>query len=242
MEARSKALIATKKSKPGNLFILLFQINAMPILPGGAPGNSFATKSTMTAVIAMLLVSCFAIAVIGLHFLRPDYNPLQRFISEYAVGSYGIVMRLAFFCLSAGSLALAISLYRSISGSARSYTALILLLGWSICVFIAGIFPTDLAGSAETSSGSIHDKASLIGFVSIVLASFFLLRFRRDEKWKKHYRSSLLLSLIMMITFLTFMASIIMEFRFIGLIQRLFIMAVLLWLVITARRIQTTNA
>jgi len=132
-------------------------------------------------------------------------------------------------------------LYISIPSSARSHTALILLLGWSVCVLIAGIFPTDLAGSAETPSGSIHDKASLIGFVSIVLASFFMLRFRRAEKWKKYYRSSLLLSVSIMVTFLAFMASIIIEFTFIGLIQRLFIMFVLLWLVITARRVQTTN-
>jgi Protein of unknown function (DUF998) len=213
----------------------------MPTLSSAAPGNSFTTRSTMTAVIAMFLISCFAFAIIVLHFLRTDYNPLQRFISEYAVGPYSIVMRLAFFCLSAGSLALVIALYTSIPGSARSYTALILLLTWSICVFIAGIFPTDLIGSAETSSGNIHDKASLIGFVSIVLASFFLLRFRRDERWKKHYRSSVLLSVIIMLAFLAFIASIIMEFTYIGLIQRLFIMLVLSWLVITARRIQTTN-
>jgi hypothetical protein len=214
----------------------------MPNLSGTPPGDHLATRSTMTAVIAMFLISCFGFAVIGLHFLRTDYDPLQRFISEYAVGPYSIIMRLAFFCLSTGSFVLVVTLYRSIPRSARSYTALILLFSWSICVFVAGIFPTDLVGSAETSSGSIHDKASLIGFVSIVLASFFLLRFRRDERWKKYYRSSLLLSVIIMLAFLGFMASIITEFRLIGLMQRIFILLVLVWLVITSRRIQTTNS
>ena len=204
-------------------------------------GTPSATRSTMTAVIAMFLVSCFGFAVIGLHFLRTDYDPLQRFISEYAVGPYSIIIRLAFFCLSTGSFVLVVALYGSIPRSARSYTALILLLSWSICVFVAGIFPTDLVGSVETSSGNIHDKASLIGFISIVLASFFLLRFRRDERWKKYYRSSLLLSVMMMLVFLGFIASIITEFTFIGLIQRIFILFVLVWLVITSRRIQITN-
>jgi len=213
----------------------------MPTLSSAAPRNSYAARSTIPALVAMVLISCFAFAVIVLHFLRTDYNPLQRFISEYAVGPYNFVMRLAFFCLSAGSLALVVALYTGILGSARSYAALILILMWGICVFIAGIFPTDLVGSAETSSGSIHDKASLIGFVSIVLASFFLLRFRRDERWRKYYRSSLLLSVIIMLAFLAFMASIIMQSTMIGLVQRLFIMLVLSWLVITARRIQTTN-
>jgi hypothetical protein len=205
-------------------------------------GDHLATRSTMTAVVAMVLVSCFGFAVIGLHFLRTDYDPLQRFISEYAVGPYSIIMRIGFFCLGTGSFALVVALYSSIPRSARSHTALILLLSWSICVFVAGIFPADLVGSAETSSGNIHDKASLIGFVSIVLASFFLLRFRRDERWKKYYRSSLLLSVIIMLAFLGFIASIVTEFPFIGLMQRIFILLVLIWLVITSRRIQTTNS
>lgn len=86
----------------------------MPVVSGAAPGNSFATRSTMTAVIAMFLIGCFGFAVIGLHFLRTDYDPLQRFISEYAVGPYSIIMRLAFFCLSTGSFTLVIALYASI--------------------------------------------------------------------------------------------------------------------------------
>ena len=32
-----------------------------------------------------------------LHVLRPDYNPLQRFLSEYAVGRFGVLMTAAFF-------------------------------------------------------------------------------------------------------------------------------------------------
>jgi Protein of unknown function (DUF998) len=213
----------------------------MPNLSGTLSGDHLPIRSTMFAVIAMLLISCFGFAVIGLHFLRTDYDPLQRFISEYAVGPYGIVMRLGFFCLGAGSFALVVALYRSISRSARSYTALILLLSWSICVFVAGIFPADVVGSAETSSGNIHDKASLIGFVSIVLASFFLLRFRRDGRWKRYYRSSLLLSITITLSFLGFIASVITEFSLIGLTQRIFILLVLVWLVITSLRIQTNK-
>jgi len=94
-------------------------------------GNHLATRSTMTAGVAMVLISCFGFAAIGLHFLRTDYDPLRRFISEYAVGPYSIIMRLGFFFLGTGSFALVVALYRSIPRSARSYTALILLLSWT---------------------------------------------------------------------------------------------------------------
>ena len=58
----------------------------MPKLSGAPPGDHLATGSTMAAGIAISLISCFGFAVTGLHFLRTDYDPLQRFISEYAVG------------------------------------------------------------------------------------------------------------------------------------------------------------
>jgi len=75
----------------------------MPKLSGVPPRDHLATRSTMAAGIAIFLISCFGFAVIGLHFLRTDYDPLQRFISEYAVGPYSIIMRFAFFCLSISS-------------------------------------------------------------------------------------------------------------------------------------------
>ena len=184
----------------------------------------------LPARIAMLLFNCFIIAVIVLHFLRTDYDPLQRFISEYEVGAYSSIMRIAFYCLSVGSMALIVALYKNIVKSARLYIALTLLFVWSICVALAGIFPTDLAAAPATTSGNIHNNASLLGFVAIIAASFLLLRFRNDKNKKRFYILSLVLPVCLLLSFLAMMASVITEFIYIGLVQRIFITLVLLWL------------
>jgi len=61
-----------------------------------------AKQAARIASIAIVGISYFLTAVIALHFLRPDYDPVSRFVSEYAVGQYGFLMTSAFFGLSLG--------------------------------------------------------------------------------------------------------------------------------------------
>jgi len=53
-------------------------------------------QAARIASIAIVGISYFLTTVIALHFLRPDYDPASRFVSEYAVGSYGFLMTSAF--------------------------------------------------------------------------------------------------------------------------------------------------
>ena len=75
------------------------------------------------ATFAIVGIAYFLIAVIALHFLRPDYYPIRRLVSEYAVGPYAFLMTSAFFGLSLGSLALVIGLYQAVSRTWRSWAA-----------------------------------------------------------------------------------------------------------------------
>jgi len=61
----------------------------------------------------------FALLLGSLHLLEPEFNPPWRFISEYELGSFGWMMRLAFLALatSLGSAAVAIfSQVRTVAG------------------------------------------------------------------------------------------------------------------------------
>lgn len=42
----------------------------------------------------------FLILMVTLHILRPDYNPLRNFLSEYAVGPFGFVLTAAAYVLA----------------------------------------------------------------------------------------------------------------------------------------------
>jgi len=110
-----------------------------------------ANQPARIAFIAMVGISYFLTAVIALHFLRADYDPVSRFVSEYAVRSYGFLMTSAFFGLSLGSLALVIGLCQGVSRSERSWIGLILLGTWGVAILMAGIFPTALKGAPATT-------------------------------------------------------------------------------------------
>jgi len=189
------------------------------------------------ATIAVVGIAYFLIAVVALHFLRPDYDPVSRFVSEYAVGSYGLLMTSAFFGLSLGSLALVIGLSQGVPRSGRSWIGLVLLGIWGVGVLIAGIFPTDLRGAPETISGNIHNLASLLSFLSLIAATILLSRrFKQDERWRPFHRSSLILSLVILATFIGFFLTGGTEF--VGFSQRIFIVAFLIWLLLTAARLR----
>src|SRR6476660_3706238 len=84
----------------------------------GTPDSSAAslTNSAVLADIAIICFVIFIILIILLHFLRPEYDLRERFISEYAVGAYGFLMTVAFVCLSLGSFVLAIAISKHRSG------------------------------------------------------------------------------------------------------------------------------
>lgn len=193
------------------------------------------------AMIALAGVWFFTIAVIILHFLRPDYNPMTRYVSEFAVGNFSSLMTIAFFALSLGSAALVFMLNRTITKDGRSLSGLLFLGIWSVCVFIAGIFKTDILGGPDTQEGLIHGLSSLLAFVSLIVASFLLLKFKRDERWAQYHRSSMLMAIAMLVTFLAFFGAMMSMPEIAGLTQRIFLAVVLTWLIVMAMRARSIS-
>ena len=202
-----------------------------------SPNTLPAKQATRIATIAIVGITYFLIAVVALHFLRPEYDPVSRFVSEYAVGPYGFLMTSAFFGLSLGSLALVIGLYQGVPRSGRSWIGLVLLGIWGVAILIAGIFPTALKGAPETTSDNIHALASLVSFLSLIPATILLSRrFKQDEKWRPFHRLALILSLVVLATFIGLFLTF--ETEFVGLSQRIFIVTFLIWLLLTAARLR----
>ena len=48
----------------------------------------------------------FAAIVAALHVLEPRFDPMDRFVSEYALGDWGLLMNVAFFALGTALVAL----------------------------------------------------------------------------------------------------------------------------------------
>src|SRR5437763_11237287 len=100
------------------------------------------TTARLNAVVSYITLSSvvyYASAIVLLHVLRTDFNPGNRYLSEYAVGPYGALMTSTFFVLSAGSLALSFGLLRSVASKYYFLPGLLPWLTWACAVSLAGV-------------------------------------------------------------------------------------------------------
>ncbi len=135
-------------------------------------GERLARRLEGLAWVSIVGTVFFVLAVTALHFLRPDYNPTTRLLSDYAVGPYGYLMTAAWFALGLVSFALALGI-RDGMGPSRAKSAGSVLLGVAaVGGFLTGIFPPDLEGSPSTTTGAIHLVVGSISFVAFFAAIF----------------------------------------------------------------------
>jgi len=208
-------------------------MSSTDLSPSKLPAKQTATLATL----AIIGIVYFLVVVVALHFLRPEYSPLSRAVSQYAVGRYGFLMTSAFFGLSLGSLALVIGLFSGVSHTGRSWIGLVLLAIWAVGILIAGIFPIEVSSYPQMNSGHIHVVASIWAFISLVLAALLLSwRFKKDDKWSSFHRPALIESLLMLLALVGLFRYINTGFG--GLSQRIFIVACLIWLLSTAARLR----
>jgi hypothetical membrane protein len=140
------------------------------------PGTRKARQVAWLALIAVGGIVYFFGAVVALHFLRPEYNPVNHAVSNYAVGPYGYLMTAGFYALALSLLALAFGLTRSMTFTNQARVAVLLLCLASVGMVVMGIFPGDVHAlhPPATMTGVIHWTAAGISFLSIMIAAFLL--------------------------------------------------------------------
>jgi Protein of unknown function (DUF998) len=196
---------------------------------------TFRRRWLVTALAAVTVVGIlyFFAAVTAEELLRPLYDPIQRTISELAIGPFGFLQTSAFIALGLSLLALQHALYRRLRHSLLSRIALVLLGLCGIASFLAAAFPTDLKGAVVTLAGTIHDLAASFGYGALIIAMILLtLHFRRERHWRSFVLSSSSLSAVGV------GASIFLGLTngsdIMGLSQRAMAVPLLLWVVLTA--------
>ena len=205
-------------------------------------GSENITKKFPIATLTAISLTCilsFATLIIVLHFLRPDTDPIHRPTSEYAVGKYGYLMTAAFFCMSVATFALVMSLNSAVDRKAKSVIGLVLLIAWAITVWVALIFPIDPEGAAATTAGKIHKTNGPIAFLCLTLGVLFVSsKFKHDENMRLLHPTALILSLILIILFIAVGASFGMGLGYEGILQRIYLIVVVTWFVLTIFRIR----
>src|SRR5262249_40360257 len=138
---------------------------AKPLITTG-PVSALAANAARLSIASGVL---FVLLLGALHFLRPEIDPTWRFISEYALGAFGWMMRLAFVSMATSLASAAVA----ILSEARTVAGYIGLAGLGIAAvgfLIAAIFTADRAtGSREaaTFSGKMHVFGASLDYTPI---------------------------------------------------------------------------
>jgi hypothetical protein len=142
-------------------------MNAPAAVAPAAEGVAFASAGA--TVLTFVLI-------VALHVLEPELAPSSRFVSEYAIGAYGGIMRVAFVAWALACAALAVAV-RNTLGTRRAHVGSAVLLVAAVALVVAGIFaqdPVTTRPGEGTLAGALHAAASLVGIPAIPLAALLL--------------------------------------------------------------------
>ena len=165
--------------------------------------------SKIAARIAIVLSVLFLAILFLLHFLEPEFDPSWRMISEYELGHYGWLMRLAFFCWGGSVLALRVALHSFVgTRGGRIGRGWLLLIG--VALFGAGIFITNaITDTTPRLANTLHTVCGAIVIMTFPIAATLVARsLARNQKWVPARRRLLWITLLLWFGLLAYFGSI----------------------------------
>jgi hypothetical membrane protein len=194
-------------------------------------------KKLFWAVIVGILL--YVVLDTAAQILPPYYSPISQAESDLAIGQYGYIMTVNFINRGLLSLAFLFALLGAIDikgGVRRRYRAGFALLGvWTVGAFLLAAFPASVPPSAPTLTGAVHLEVAVVAFVGGAFGELGLsLQFARDPAFLRVRRFALPISAVAVALVVLYFGlpavSLGMATRFSGLLERIFLASVLLWM------------
>ena len=201
----------------------------------GTEGDIMRRSST----IAMIGFMVFLSVLFVMHFIHPEYTFSDHFMSEYANGEYGWLLNFAFVGNLIGSIALIIAVYRAYPPPYRSIVSLV-FYGIATLAILTNFFPIDPTGKSITVSGTIHNLGGFFGGMAGLV--FFLIHSIRLHSFgvlRGFYRILLYLAISGPILFIAVMIAAAYMDPIVGIVQRIYVLVLMFWLIIAANGIRT---
>jgi hypothetical protein len=130
----------------------------------------------VSAYTSIVFAFVFLAILFLLHFLNRELDPAWRMISEYEIGRFGWMMRLAFFSWGASVLAMLITIWPSlqpISGTISRWWFVLIV----IALFGAGIFKTNpITENTPNRVNTIHTICGAIVILTFPIAATLAVR------------------------------------------------------------------
>jgi len=185
----------------------------------------------------------FAALLAGLHLLEAEFDPTWRFVSEYALGRFGWLMRVAFGALAISLLGAVISLARHVSTVLGTIGLAIIAIA-VVGLLIAAVFVTDpitTAPDAYTVSGRMHVVGASLDWspIGMLLAGWAL---SRNANGRRHRRALILTAGLTLVLTAAFTAALPHNGQYgpgvyAGLNGRFLLLSYLGWIVTVSRHI-----
>ena len=149
-------------------------------------------SSLRAARVSFAAAAAFVVLFAVLHVIKPELDPSWRMGSEYAIGDYGWVMRIAMFALALSCAALFAAL-RSEIETTGGRIALGLLLVNAAALVVGGTFVVDPVTTKPpdmTTHGILHSAAGAIFTFGFPIAGVLLGRsLGRRQAWRSAMQS-----------------------------------------------------
>lgn len=186
----------------------------------------------------------FILTVITLGARQEGYSHVWQAISELGgVGAtYPAIQNVNFLMLGVCVLVLSWALNRRSGGSA---TGPALLAVFGIAGGIAqGLLPCDAGCRGSTMTGLLHNVTGLVGFAAVIAAMMsFARRWQLDPTWRSHARFTRQAAVVAVLALALFIVvSAVAPGGPRGLVQRVFVGALLVWLMVTSWRLRSRQA
>jgi hypothetical protein len=211
--------------------------------------------SRTAARLSLAATATFLVLLVALHFIKPEFDPSWRVISEHELGDYGWITVLAFLSLTLSCVALFVAI-RSEIRTTGGKIGLVLLLVSALGMTIAAIFTTDPITASQdelTTHGNLHALGAALGTGFPIAATLIGWSLARNQAWSPARRSLLWSAGLAWIGFLVFALSMAVMFPddgtfgpdvLIGWPNRFMMLAYSVWLMVVARQaiqVQTSS-
>jgi hypothetical protein len=154
---------------------------------------SAAYLAIISAGLVILLLAC-------LHILSPEFSPLRRMVSEYALGNYSWVLSLMFvgWAISCWSVAVALwSQIKTIGGK----IGLFFLIASGVGAAMASFFDV---------RHPLHGLSAMIGIPTLpIAATLMALSLRRVREWSSARNALLWMAILTWVSFILLIVAII---------------------------------
>lgn len=160
--------------------------------------------------LTILFSTAFLIILSVLHLLKPEFDPSWRMISEYEIGAYGWMMRLAFFCWGISTFSLVFAIWPACTtGSGKVGRTWLALIG--IALFGAGIFATNAITDTTVSTVDIlHKICGTLVILTFPIASLLIVRgLIKHKQWDPYRHQIIFIEIIVWLGMCAFFGSII---------------------------------